>query len=118
MLRHKKLLALILGGVMTTSVMLTGCGSSDKKAEGGAASEEPVNLVWYVIRGIEGLDSHHKIHSDFIEILARNLPIVIEVIESKEKINELIEILEPMIETGTITVIDNIQVISLNKKTD
>ena len=46
MLRHKKLLALILGGVMTTSVMLTGCGSSDKKAEGGAASEEPVNLVW------------------------------------------------------------------------
>ncbi len=31
MLRHKKLLALILGGVMTTSVMLTGCGSSDKK---------------------------------------------------------------------------------------
>ena len=48
MLRHKKLLALILGGVMTTSVMLTGCGSSDKKAEGGAASEEPVNLVWYV----------------------------------------------------------------------
>ena len=49
MLRHKKLLALILGGVMTTSVMLTGCGSSDKKAEGGAASEEPVNLVWYVI---------------------------------------------------------------------
>ncbi|MGM8317258.1 ABC transporter substrate-binding protein, partial (plasmid) [Clostridium perfringens] len=33
----------------TTSVMLTGCGSSDKKAEGGAASEEPVNLVWYVI---------------------------------------------------------------------
>ena len=71
-----------------------------------------------VIRGIEGLDSHHKIHSDFIEILARNLPIVIEVIESKEKINELIKILEPMIETGTITVIDNIQVISLNKKTD
>ena len=49
MLKHKKLLALILGGVMTTSVMLTGCGSSDKKAEGGAASEEPVNLVWYVI---------------------------------------------------------------------
>ncbi|MDH5085660.1 ABC transporter substrate-binding protein [Clostridium perfringens] len=49
MLRHKKLLALILGGVMTTSVMLTGCGSSDKKAEGGAASEEPVNLVLYVI---------------------------------------------------------------------
>ncbi|XZK73898.1 DUF190 domain-containing protein [Clostridium perfringens] len=71
-----------------------------------------------VIRGIEGLDSHHKIYSDFIEILARNLPIVIEVIESKEKINKLIEILEPMMETGTITVIDNIQVISLNKKTD
>ncbi|MDZ5253357.1 ABC transporter substrate-binding protein [Clostridium sp. LIBA-8841] len=48
MLKHKKLLALILGGMMTTSVALTGCGSSDKSAEGGA-SEEPVNLVWYVI---------------------------------------------------------------------
>ncbi|EGT3616622.1 DUF190 domain-containing protein [Clostridium perfringens] len=68
-----------------------------------------------VIRGIEGLDGHHKIHSDFIEVLSRNLPIVIEVIESKEKISKLIEIIEPMIETGTITVLDNIQVIRLKK---
>lgn len=68
-----------------------------------------------VIRGIEGLDEHHKIHSDFIEVLARNLPIVIEVIESKEKISKLIEIIQPMIETGTITVLDNVKIIRLKK---
>lgn len=69
-----------------------------------------------IIRGIEGLDRHHKIHSDFIEVLARNLPIVIEVVDSKEKIFELIDVLEPMIETGTITVVDNVHVIRLKNK--
>ena len=49
MLKHKKLLALILGGLMTTSLVLTGCGAKNESADGGAASEEPVNLVWYVI---------------------------------------------------------------------
>ncbi|WP_300350449.1 DUF190 domain-containing protein [Clostridium sp.] len=68
-----------------------------------------------VFRGIEGLDRHHKIHSDFIEILARNLPIIIEVIDSTEKIYELAEILEPMIETGTLTIIDNVNVTRFRK---
>ncbi|MGG5461596.1 ABC transporter substrate-binding protein [Clostridium sp. B9] len=49
MLKHKKLMALILGGMMTTSAVLTGCGSDKGAAEGGTASEEPVNLVWYTI---------------------------------------------------------------------
>lgn len=68
-----------------------------------------------VIRGIEGLDDRHKIHSDFIEVLSRNLPIVIEVIDSKETIYKLIEIIEPMLETGTITVLDNVSVIRFKK---
>lgn len=63
-----------------------------------------------VFRGIEGLDGHHKIHSDFIEILARNLPIVIEVIDTQDKIYNLAKILETMIETGTLTIIDNVNV--------
>lgn len=69
-----------------------------------------------VFRGIEGLDRHHKIHSDFIEILARNLPIVIEVIDTEDKIYNLAEVLEPMIETGTLTIIDNVNVTRFKKE--
>lgn len=68
-----------------------------------------------IFRGIEGLDKHHKIHSDFIEVLSRNLPLAIEVTDSKEKINKLVDILGPMIETGTITIVDNVDVIRFKK---
>ncbi|MGG5461594.1 DUF190 domain-containing protein [Clostridium sp. B9] len=68
-----------------------------------------------VFRGIEGLDRHHKIHSDFIEVLARNLPIAIEITDTKEKISKIVDILEPMIETGTITIVDNVDVIRFKK---
>lgn len=49
MLKHKKLKALILGGMITTSAVLTGCGSSGNTSSEGGAGEKPVNLVWYTI---------------------------------------------------------------------
>lgn len=48
MLKRKKLLALILGAMVTTSVVLTGCGNSGDNS-GSADGDKPVNLVWYVI---------------------------------------------------------------------
>ena len=49
MLKNKKLIALLLGGIIGTSSILTGCGSGGSASSGGGEGEEPVNLVWYVI---------------------------------------------------------------------
>ena len=49
MLKNKKLIALLLGGVIGTSSILAGCGSGGNASSSGGEGEEPVNLVWYVI---------------------------------------------------------------------
>ena len=49
MLKNKKLMALILGGIIGTSSILAGCGSGGNASSSGGEGEEPVNLVWYVI---------------------------------------------------------------------
>ncbi|HHD2751281.1 TPA: ABC transporter substrate-binding protein [Clostridium perfringens] len=48
MLKNKKIMALILGGMIGTSALLTGCGSGGSASSGGEG-DKPVNLVWYVI---------------------------------------------------------------------
>ncbi|MDM0468701.1 ABC transporter substrate-binding protein [Clostridium perfringens] len=49
MLKNKKLIALLLGGIIGTSSILTGCGSGGSASSSGGEGEKPVNLVWYVI---------------------------------------------------------------------
>ncbi|MGG5461598.1 ABC transporter substrate-binding protein [Clostridium sp. B9] len=51
MLKRRKLMAIILGAMVTTSAVLTGCGGSGGNSSTGGEGEEPVNLVWYVIGG-------------------------------------------------------------------
>lgn len=48
MIKLKKIMALAIGMVMTSSLILTGCGSSNNGSKTDANSE-PVNLVWYTI---------------------------------------------------------------------
>lgn len=65
-----------------------------------------------VIRGIEGFGGGKKIHEDFLEVLSRNLPILIEVAVKDDKIDEVIEKVSPMIESGKIVIIDNVTMLS------
>lgn len=69
-----------------------------------------------VIRGIEGIGQEHKITSEFIEVLSRKLPIVIEIIDEKEKIDKFTEYIINVVPECTIAVIDNIDIIKCNKK--
>lgn len=48
MIKRKKILAMILGAMVTTSVVLMGCGSSGGNSK-SADGDKPVNLVWYAI---------------------------------------------------------------------
>lgn len=65
-----------------------------------------------IIRGIEGFGEDKKIHADFIEVLSRKLPIVIDIVATEESANEILEIVSPMIKTGKIAIMDNVDVIT------
>lgn len=56
-----------------------------------------------VLRGVEGLGSHHQIHVSHLVDVAQDLPIVIEWIDSPEVVDRLIGRVKAMISRGFIT---------------
>jgi PII-like signaling protein len=56
-----------------------------------------------VIRGIEGFGAHSRIHTSRILRLSQDLPIVIEIVDTPERIDEALELLDEMIVEGMAT---------------
>lgn len=56
-----------------------------------------------VLRGVGGYGSSSIYHSDKILRLSRDLPMVIEVVESSDRIEEVLPQLDPMVDGGLIT---------------
>lgn len=56
-----------------------------------------------VLRAIMGFGATAKVHTDRIEVLSLDLPIVIECVETEEKIQALLPDLDAMIGGGLIT---------------
>jgi len=56
-----------------------------------------------VLRGIAGFGAHARLHTEKILRLSLDLPIVVEVVETEEKISEVLPELDGMIEGGLIT---------------
>jgi PII-like signaling protein len=56
-----------------------------------------------VFRGIAGFGANAVLHTDRIEVLSVDLPIVIECVETEERIEEILPILDEMIGGGLIT---------------
>ncbi len=56
-----------------------------------------------VLKGVGGFGGHSIYHTDHILRLSQDLPIVIEVVDSKEKIDEVLPKLDEMVEEGLIT---------------
>ncbi len=56
-----------------------------------------------VLRGVAGFGASARVHTDRILRLSLDLPIVVEVIETEEKIQELLPELDGMIGGGLIT---------------
>ena len=56
-----------------------------------------------VHRGIMGFGAHARLHSDRVELLSLDLPIVIECVETEERINAILPELDAMIEGGLVT---------------
>ncbi len=63
-----------------------------------------------VLRGIEGFGAHSRIHTARILRLSEDLPIVVEIVDTAEKIDALLPTLDAMIEDGLVT-IETVQIL-------
>ncbi len=68
-----------------------------------------------VLRGISGFGSHHVHHTHKLLELSTDLPIVIEVVETQEKIDGILPKVDEMIESGLIT-LEKVNVIRYTQK--
>ncbi|MGD2101395.1 MAG: DUF190 domain-containing protein [Acidimicrobiia bacterium] len=57
-----------------------------------------------VLRGIEGFGASSVVHTARILRLSEDLPIVVELVDKPEKIESFLEVAEPMVGEGLITV--------------
>jgi len=57
-----------------------------------------------VLKGVAGFGAHSVVHTDRLLCLSQDLPLVIEVVDNEERINEIIPRLDTMIKGGMITV--------------
>ena len=59
-----------------------------------------------VFRGFEGFGEHLHMHSNKILSISQGLPITIEIVDEKKKIQEFLHFLKPYINEGLATVKD------------
>ena len=68
-----------------------------------------------VLRGIMGFGAHSRLHTAKILRLSEDLPIVIEIVDTEEKINQLLPFLDEVVEEGLIT-LEKMKVIKYRHK--
>jgi len=59
-----------------------------------------------VLRGIEGFGAHSRIHTSKILRLSEDLPIIIEIVDTLEKIDNFIPLIDDAIDEGMATIED------------
>ncbi len=71
-----------------------------------------------IYRGLMGFGPHTRvIHTFKIERLAENLPITIEIIDSREKLDEFLIFLEQQVSTNLFTTVQMIEIRSIQGQT-
>ena len=68
-----------------------------------ASKAKEATLGMTVFRGIEGIGSHHHLHRERILSLSDDLPIVIVLIDTSEKIDSFLDSIESHIESFFVT---------------
>ena len=63
-----------------------------------------------VLRGAVGFGHSSRIHTTKILRLSQDLPIVVELVDSKEKIDAFLPVLDPMMSSGLVT-LEKVQVL-------
>lgn len=57
-----------------------------------------------VLRGIEGFGPEHHLSTDRLPDISDNLPMIVEIIDTEERIETLLPFLDQIVQRGTITV--------------
>lgn len=57
-----------------------------------------------VLRGIEGFGAHSRLHTAKILRLSEDLPIVVEIVDAREKIEAFVPAVDAAIQEGLVTV--------------
>ena len=63
-----------------------------------------------VLRGPMGFGAHSRLHTTKIMRLSEDLPMIVEIVDSKEKIDELMPQIDAMVQEGLVT-LEPVQVI-------
>ena len=56
-----------------------------------------------VLRGIMGFGAHSRLHTFKIQRLSEDLPVVVEIVDSREKIVEFLDVIDDVIPEGLAT---------------
>ena len=56
-----------------------------------------------VLRGIMGFGAHSRLHTFKIQRLSEDLPVVVEIVDSREKIEEFLDVVDDVIPEGLAT---------------
>ena len=68
-----------------------------------------------VLRGPMGFGHSSRLHTTKILRLSENLPIIVEIVDSEEKINAFLPLLDPMMGSGLVTM-EKLQVLRYGAK--
>ncbi len=63
-----------------------------------------------VLRGMMGFGAHSVIHTFKIERLSEDLPVVIEIVDSQEKIEDFLSFAEGEIKRGMLATVEKVQI--------
>jgi hypothetical protein len=64
-----------------------------------------------VVRGIEGFGADSHLHTSRILRLSEDLPVVIELVDTPERIDAVLPLLDEMVEEGMVTV-ESVQIVA------
>ncbi|MCX8058204.1 MAG: DUF190 domain-containing protein [Spirochaetes bacterium] len=67
-----------------------------------------------IIKAIEGYGTHFQIHTNKLVELSENLPIIIEIVDSEDKLDNFLNTIEPILKEVLIT-IEDVKFFKINK---
>jgi PII-like signaling protein len=70
-----------------------------------------------VVRGIEGFGADSHLHTSRILRLSEDLPVVIEIVDTPERIDRVVPILDEMVAEGMLT-LERVEIVSYRSSAD
>lgn len=70
-----------------------------------------------VLRGIEGYGAHSVVHTTRILRLSQDLPIVVEIVDTEEKVDGFLEVAVEMVQEGLVTA-ERVQILKYQAGSD